>query len=253
MIRKFNEEAFWRKPNIDDLYISNPKSIPSINGPMGEDGYIYGMSVPDLDLAKDIQYLSMSRGIFKKTTNYFTTYEFSYDFYKDDIWLNINHVFPKLRKISDQLGLKVGKLVSNGHENLTIENINPYVFYIIYNEVFKKGVETICTLCYELSDGKKYQASKIKLVDGSSEMSIISEEIEDNFLDLIDDNKLVFSCKQDKLVYKCNLVVTMDTPQLLDDISTRLLVMSKRLEIKNIKIKITSMSVNLIQFDAIQN
>lgn len=45
----------------------------------------------------------------------------------------------------------------------------------------------------------------------------------------------------------------MNTPQLLDDISTRLLVMTKRLEIKNITIKITSISVNLIEFDAIQN
>lgn len=84
--------------------------------------------------------------------------------------------------------------------------------------------------------------------------SIIDEEIEDNFLEYIDSKQLRFSSKmlriKDKFLYECTLSISLKDPEILDQISSKLLVLSKRLINKHMEVNIMSISIDKIVFTA---
>jgi hypothetical protein len=245
-----------KKYTIDDLYVSKVKSVERINEPP-KNKLMLGVSFQNLDHAKDLDNLSNQYGVFRKTTDYFNKFRFG-EWRVGDIWFDYGDVFDKLKDISiNKLGLKLNQevFIKTIDKNGKIEEIEPLVIYKIHNEVFKKEIEHVFTLAYKV-DGSWYQATKLEIIKSTKPVSIIDEEIEDNFLEYIDSRQLIFKSKSFKLRdtsgYECKISVSLKEPEMLDQISSRLLVMSKRLANKNIDVIIKSIDLSGISFTAIQ-
>lgn len=245
------------KFTTNDLYVSKVKSVERVNSPP-EDKLMLGVEFQDLDHAKDLELVDLYSGVFRKTDDYFREFKFG-DWRTGDIWFDHGNVFDKLKDISfNKLGLKVGQevFIKNLNKNGTISQVKPLAIYRIYNEVFKKGIEYLFTLAYRV-DNKWYQSTKLEVIKSTKEASVIDAEIEDNFLEYIDAGQLTFSSKpfkvKDTSGYDCKIGISLKNPETLDQISSRLLVMTKRLSAKNISVEIKSIDLNGVNFITIQN
>jgi len=265
-ILKFDQvnESGWRdfikrnkKYTTNDLYTTKAKSVERVNEPP-KDKIIFGKQFQDLEHAKDLELGYLDEGVFRKTDDYFNQFRFG-NWRSGDIWFDHGDIFDNLKNISiNKLGLKVGQevFIKSLNKNGTINKISPLVIYNIYNGVFEKGIEYVFTLAYKV-DVTWYQATKIEVVGSTKPASIIDAEIEDNFLEFIDSGILTFTSKSEKIKdavrYSCKINVSISNPEMLDKISSQLLVMTKRLSYKNIEVEIKSISLEGIAFTATQN
>lgn len=264
-ILKFGEinESGWRdfisrnkKYTIKDLYVFKAKCSEEVNRP-SKDKLILGKQFQDLEHVKDLEFDHLYSGVFRKTDDYFSKFKFG-DWHEGDIWYDYGDLIDKLKDISiNKLGLKIGQevFIKPLNENGVIEEIKPLAIYRIYNEVFKQGIDDVLTLAYRIGSSW-YQATKLDVIKSTKPVSIIDAEIEDNFLEFIDTKQLIFSSKpykvKDTSGYECKISIYLKEPEMLDQISSRLLVMTKRLSNKNINVHIKSIDLNGIVFLAIQ-
>ena len=259
-----NESGFdWKsfisrnkKYTIDDLYVFKPKCSEEVNRPP-QGKLILGKQFQDLDHAKNLELGELYSGVFRKTDDYFSPFRFG-DWREGDIWYDYGEVIDKLKDISiNKLDLKVGQevYIKSLNKNGIIEQVKPLAIYRIYNEVFKQGIEDVLTLAYRI-ENKWYQATQLEVIKSTKPTSVIDEEIEDNFLEYLDTKQMIFTSKpykvKDTSGYECKISISLKEPEMLDQISSRLLVMTKRLSNKNINVYIKSIDLNGIVFLAIQ-
>lgn len=251
-IMRFNEGIFsFKKKNIiDDLYISKVKYIKKVIVP-SKDDYINGMEIQDFDLYKDYKINSgIQSGVFIYNQDEIYR-KYSFGKYSGGVWFDISNCFDKLNKISEKLGLVYGASVIADSKEGVIDDINLFALYKCLNGALYEGFDKIITLCYNVN-GRWYQPSELTLIKDVKKSSIIGEEIEDNFLDMIESGELTFRVKEEyidkKQSWRTHIYSDLSTTQGLDKVTSQLLSMSKRLEQKNISTKIVDINLSSIQF-----
>jgi hypothetical protein len=253
---QFNEEIKWnpfRKLLPSDLYTKYVRSIKKVNKP-SSDKYFYGLEVQDLYLVKDIDLNDhrIKRGIFLKRKNFgiISPYQFCPPS-GDDIWFDDSAAFINLHSKSKDIGFIIGSdvTVSDSNEVYKIISIDNFAFYTISSGIFEDGINKLYTLLYTLDNGRKYQPSQLSLSKSTKKIGIVSDYIEDFFLDLIDDKKITYSVSKLKKftkgeAYQATINCVEMTPESIDDVTNRLLRLKQKMTELNITTTINSINSN---------
>lgn len=253
-IKKYNEGFFW-KNSINDLYIRRFIRWTKRVKPPNDNQYVLGVEISDLSLYKDYEANRGARyGVFINNSSKFSNiYYFSSDYSGGtEVWLDVSHYYERLYKTSEKLGLVNGVEVIVNNTRGIIDGMDLLAFYKGHQDIFLlPDINIILTMAYNVN-GKWYQPSEITLVKDIKKNEIIGEEIEDNFLDMIESGELQFSVQEvfinNKQVWKVSLRSDLSSPQNLDKVTSQLLVMTNRLNYKNISTEITDINLDKIEF-----
>ena len=252
-IKKFNEGLFYTSKS--DLYLKN-KSWGIMTRSYRTSDYCLSMKVSSLKSIKDITKISFHEGVFFRE-HYGSIILFgqpsSHDYEK---WYDLSHFTEKLLSISKKLGYEIGSKVMISHSGVdgTIAEIRPIAFYTYNND--NKNVHDVITLAYKINTTMNteewQQITNLQLVKSLKSINIVEGEIEDNFMEEIDNKELTVITKKYTSngveCYQCKILFNMDTPSKLSKFTSRLNTLTKRLQERNIDVFLSSISLLQVEF-----
>jgi hypothetical protein len=258
-IFKYNEELFWKKKpkklSKSDLMVEWNKNSGSIfteliSSTPKESQKFYANHTRNLDPE------SLSN-----IENYYSKYGvFVVELYSTDSWRSIRHMeqipsddtfrykwwnyeekFNKLRKISYQLGYKIGSMVTVHplKSDCQIVGIKNWSYYHSTSE----SINAIFTLVYEVNLKERlFNINQIDLVT-ETKPDIIDDTIRDNFLELLDEGIITYLSNNKYFkggtAKDCKIIINKKLDSnILFKISEQLMVASLRLKDQGIKLDI---------------
>lgn len=260
-IKKY-EGIFWTTKN--DLYLKN-KGFEKRSGysHKSEDNYL-GVKLTNM---KDYKEININPAIACGVINYYEqsgSFRFSSRVTYYDSWYDPSYYINRLEQISVKLGLEVGKTVNIIDEKVDamILDVKPLVFYKNGSSfIYKEKIDTLLTLAYKISpdgsDPRWYQAIELDVIKTKTDMSIVEGEVEDNFIDYIDNKELKFTSSKfrnnGKECFNCRLLIDLKDIARLADITKRLNIVKKRLSERNITLEVSSIDMLSVSFICKQN
>jgi hypothetical protein len=220
-IGRFNEEAIWdvwlrnknmmyMSPSYKEIYFDRDKKFD-------KDECLVGLSLsgyenPDFKQAKKKVIDRINLGVFYKK-EYYGQYSvgFSSFLYRGSTYFDLSQTFDILMERTKKLGFVIGSnvYVKPLKENKKIVKIHNGVIYSLKGSGIYENNKYLSTLFYEVEgDNNLYQVTHLEKVEKTQELGI-GDSIGDNFIDLIDDEKIYLITQsrksKDKEVYYTNI------------------------------------------------
>lgn len=265
-LKKHNEEVFWRKAKVDDLYKHCPHVWKKSSKSIPKDNIVTGYNLAGINgLISNLR--KFNNPVTEIGNKGCIMYDDRAGFYwskqnPTKNWYSFGNIYSNLRKIANDLGYKINSEINvkKGASIGKIIDIIDVCFYKVSTLDFTSNeIDYMTTLLFRVNvDGTEMLFLPHQIVPTGKfhDMSIVDEVIKENFYDLIDDGIVKFSTSKiiDKQTYyNCQLDILVGlTPDTLNKISQYIKSTSDRLLDNNIKLSIYSISTSEIIFKAIQ-